>query len=47
MHYFISYYTHIMPRLQIDALGFVLGTFFTFINLLIKIKAFVLLCSLD
>ena len=31
-----------MPWVEIDVLGFVLGTFITFINLLIKIKVFAL-----
>ena len=42
-YYFILFYTHIMSRVKIDALEFVLGTF----NLSIKIKAFALFCSLD
>ena len=37
-YYFISYHTHIMSRVQIDVLEFVLGTFITFINLSINSK---------
>ena len=41
-YYFISYYTHIMSRVQIDVLKFVLKTFITFINSSINLN--LLLC---
>ena len=37
-YYFISFYTHIMCRVYIDILEFVLETFITFINLSINSK---------